>query len=253
MARAFLELTDTVAEGFRPVDFLQVLTDHVTDLLGVDASGVVMADGLGRHVDATASSGTGARPEALPVEYGEGPCHDCRVTHRPVGPVDLTLPVALARWPRFTRAARAAGFAAVAALPLRLREETVGAMHVLHTRTDGLTPADLRLAQCLADAAAIGILHQRLARDQAERVGQLHTALSSRIAIEQAKGALGAHLDIAPDDAFVRLRRHARSRRVSLTRLCEEVVAGTADMAPFAAPTESAPTESAPAESAPRE
>ncbi|WP_369215347.1 GAF and ANTAR domain-containing protein [Streptomyces flavofungini] len=238
LARAFLELADTLADGFRLVDFLHVLTHHVTDLLGVDASGVVMLDGLGRMVDVTASSDTAHRLEELQTEAREGPCHDCCGTRERVGPVDLTVPGALVRWPRFTEAARAAGFATVAALPLRLREEVIGALNVMHTDTDGLTPSDLRLAQALADAATIGILHQRLAHDQAERVGQLHTALNSRIAIEQAKGALGAHLDIEPEDAFDRLRRHARAQRTSLTRLCEEVVQGSTDMALFVTPAE---------------
>lgn len=238
LARAFVELADTIADGFRLVDFLHVLTDHVADLLGVDASGVVMVDGLGRLMDVTASSDAAHQLEELQTECGEGPCHDCCGTRERVGPVDLTLTAALDRWPRFTGAARTAGFAAVAALPLRLREEVIGALNVLHTRTDGLTESDLALAQSLADAATIGILHQRLAHDQAERVGQLHTALNSRIAIEQAKGALGARLDIAPEAAFDRLRRRARSQRTSLTRLCEEVVQGSMDLALFATPTE---------------
>ncbi|MEV0126537.1 GAF and ANTAR domain-containing protein [Streptomyces sp. NPDC050703] len=238
LARAFVELADTLADGFRLVDFLHVLSDHVTDLLGVEASGVVMIDGLGRLVDVTASSDAAHRLEELQTECGEGPCHDCCGTAEQVGPVDLTLTAALDRWPRFTAAARAAGFATVAALPLRLREDVIGALNALHTRSDGLTGPDLTLAQSLADAAAIGILHQRLAHEQAERVGQLHTALNSRIAIEQAKGALGARLDIAPEAAFDRLRRRARSQRTSLTRLCEEVVRGAADVALFSAPTE---------------
>ncbi|WP_168723906.1 ANTAR domain-containing protein [Streptomyces sp. A1499] len=136
------------------------------------------------------------------------------------------------------RAARAAGFTAVAALPLRLREDVIGALNVLHTRADGLSKTDPALAQSPADAATIGILHQRLARHQAERVGQLHTAPHSRVASEQAKGALGARLDIAPEAAFDRLRRPARSQRISLTRLCEEAVQGCADLALFATPAE---------------
>ncbi|THC55289.1 hypothetical protein [Streptomyces sp. A1499] len=77
LARACVELADTLADGFRPVDFLQVLNDHVIDLLGVDASGVVMVDGLGRMVDVTASSDAAHRLEELWTECGEGPCHHC--------------------------------------------------------------------------------------------------------------------------------------------------------------------------------
>lgn len=56
---------------------------------------------------------------------------------------------------------------------------------------------------------------------------QLQYALHSRIAIEQAKGILAQEGGIGMDEAFSRLRSHARSRQRSLTEVAEEVVAGT--------------------------
>lgn len=235
LARAFVELADTLVDGFHLVDFLHVLTDHVVDLLDVRAAGVVMVDAQGRLVDVTASSGSAHRLEEIQLESGAGPCPDCCRSQRNVGPVDLTESAALVRWPRFTAAARSAGFGAVAALPLRLRDEVIGALNLFHASPGALAPDDLCLGQALADAATIGVLHQRLSHDQAERVGQLQTALNSRIAIEQAKGALGARLGIAPDAAFTRLRAHARSRQLSLTLLCEQVLDGTASTELFTA------------------
>ncbi|MFZ3561861.1 MULTISPECIES: GAF and ANTAR domain-containing protein [unclassified Streptomyces] len=150
--------------------------------------------------------------------------------------MDLTLPAAAERWPRFTKAARSFGFETVAALPLRLRDEVIGAVNMFHDGRDALHPAALRLGQSLADAATIGILHHRISQDQVERVGQLQTALNSRIAIEQAKGALAARLGITPDTAFERLRARARSRRTSLTQLCRRVVEGDITTEEFAPP-----------------
>ncbi|MFD0415926.1 GAF and ANTAR domain-containing protein [Streptomyces sp. NPDC127108] len=236
LARAFLELADTLVDGFHLVDFLHVMTDHVVELLDVAAAGLVMVDAQGRLVDVTASTHTAHQLGEEQVEFDEGPCRDCCSRHESVGPVDLTRQEAVDRWPRFTKAARTAGFGAVAAVPLRLREEVIGALNLFHTGPDALHPADLRLGQALADAATIGILHQRLAHDQAERVGQLQTALNSRIVIEQAKGVLVARLNLPPDAAFGRLRAHARSNRRSLTMLCAQVVEGTADIELFAAP-----------------
>ncbi|MEV0445896.1 GAF and ANTAR domain-containing protein [Streptomyces spectabilis] len=238
LARAFLELADTLADGFHLIDFLHVLTDHVVDLLDVESAGVVMVDMQGRLVDVTASTTAAHQLEEVQLEFDEGPCRDCCHEHQGIGPLELAEGAVRDRWPRFTEAARAAGFAVVAALPLRLREEVIGALNLFHTRPGALQPADLRLGQALADAATIGILHQRLAHDQAERVGQLQTALNSRIAIEQAKGYLGARLEISPDAAFTRLRAHARAHRTSLTRLCEQVVDGTADTELFATPSD---------------
>ncbi|WJV48108.1 GAF and ANTAR domain-containing protein [Streptomyces flavofungini] len=236
LARAFLELADTLVDGFHLVDFLHVMTDHVVELLDVAAAGVLMVDARGRLVDVTASTHTAHQLEEVQLEFNEGPCRDCCSRHESVGPVDLTEPGAAERWPRFTEAARTAGFTAVAAVPLRLREEVIGALNLFHTRPGALDPADLRLAQALADAATIGILHQRLALDQGERVGQLQTALNGRIVIEQAKGVLVAHLNVPPDAAFRRLRGHAQAHRRSLTLLCTQVVEGTADIELFALP-----------------
>ncbi|MEV0261156.1 GAF and ANTAR domain-containing protein [Streptomyces sp. NPDC050617] len=236
LARAFLELADTMTEGFHLVDFLHVLADHVTELLDVGAAGVIMVDAQGRLVDVTASTAAAHQLEEAQLEFDEGPCRDCCLLHESVGPVDLAGPGAVFRWPRFAKAARGAGFAVVAALPLRLREEVIGALNLFHTRPGALHPADLRLGQALADAATIGLLHQRLADDQAERVGQLQTALNSRIVIEQAKGVLAACCGILPDEAFGRLRAHARAHGSSLTLLCAQVVEGTADIELFASP-----------------
>jgi AmiR/NasT family two-component response regulator len=72
---------------------------------------------------------------------------------------------------------------------------------------------------------------RRLAEDNAalrERAGQLEEALESRIAIEQAKGVLAERLSTTPDDAFVLLRRAARSSQARLHDLASVVVSTSA-------------------------
>lgn len=54
---------------------------------------------------------------------------------------------------------------------------------------------------------------------------QLKGALTSRVAIEQAKGILAERLEIGPEEAFILLRRSARSSRVKLHDLAAAVVA----------------------------
>jgi len=54
---------------------------------------------------------------------------------------------------------------------------------------------------------------------------QLKGALTSRVAIEQAKGMLAERLAIGPEDAFILLRRSARSSRVKLHDLAAAVIA----------------------------
>ena len=57
-----------------------------------------------------------------------------------------------------------------------------------------------------------------------ERTIQLQTALDSRIVIEQAKGILAEREMISPDDAFEKMRRDARSRRMKLHDLAAGIV-----------------------------
>ena len=68
-----------------------------------------------------ASSSEQARlVELFQLQHVEGPCLECFQTGRPVSEPDLT--AAGQRWPAFAPAAVGEGFAAVQALPLRLRE-----------------------------------------------------------------------------------------------------------------------------------
>ena len=54
---------------------------------------------------------------------------------------------------------------------------------------------------------------------------QLRTALVTRIVIEQAKGMLAERLTVEVDEAFERLRREARNRRMKLHALAVAVIA----------------------------
>ena len=64
-------------------------------------------------------------------------------------------------------------------------------------------------------------LHEALRREN----DQLRTALATRIVIEQAKGMLAQRFDLDVDEAFERLRREARNRRMKLHVLAAAVVA----------------------------
>jgi hypothetical protein len=58
-----------------------------------------------------------------------------------------------------------------------------------------------------------------------EENDQLRMALVTRIVIEQAKGMLAERLAVELDEAFARLRREARNRRMKLHALAVAVIA----------------------------
>jgi ANTAR domain len=61
--------------------------------------------------------------------------------------------------------------------------------------------------------------------DLRNEVAQLRTALETRIVIEQAKGVLAERYTLTIDDAFLLLRKGARSARMRIHDLAAEVVA----------------------------
>lgn len=222
----FVELADTLVDDYDVLGFLDLLAHRVVELLDVDACGVVLADHRGTLNLVAASSEETRMLELSQLQNSEGPGLDAFRAGLPVTFDDLAAG-GDERWPRFAPAARSAGFAAVHALPMRLREMVVGAMNMFGRAPGSLAGESLALGQALADVATIGILHERGARHHEVVAGQLQSALDSRILVEQAKGVLAERLSVSVDDAFALLRGHARSTNSKLRDVAADVVDGT--------------------------
>src|SRR6202161_1383703 len=209
LASTFVELTDTMVADFDVIDFLHVLTDRSVQLLDVSAAGLLLADPRGELRVVAASSEAARLLELFQLQNDQGPCLDCFRTGRPVTAADR--PAETQRWPRFVPAAQQAGFAAVQALPMRLREQVIGALNLFRATPGAFSPAGIRVGQALADVATISLLHERGMRHSDTLNEQLQTALNSRVIIEQAKGKLAERLGLDMDQAFNLLREAART------------------------------------------
>jgi AmiR/NasT family two-component response regulator len=73
-----------------------------------------------------------------------------------------------------------------------------------------------------AQPDAVARLHVRLASLEKENA-QLRTALASRVVIEQAKGILSERFGLDLEDAFLLLRRSARTSRRELHEISASV------------------------------
>lgn len=235
----FLALTDTMVREFDALDMLTMLAERSVELLDVTAAGVILTDGTGADGALSVAAASSERTrllEVFAVGIDGGPCVDCVRTGRPVTGDDLTTTGARERWPSYAQGAADAGFRATHALPMRLRDDVVGVLTLLHTEPHTLTTADTRLGQALADAATIGLLHERAVRHAETVAEQLQGALNSRVIIEQAKGVLATQADITPAEAFTVLRSHARSHSLRLTELARGVVDRTVDLTSIVRP-----------------
>jgi len=222
LAKTFVELADNLVADFDLIDFLRLLTDRCVGMLGASAAGVLLADRDGELRVMAASDEQVRLLELFQLQNDEGPCLECFHTGAPVTVPDLRTQAD--RWPRFVTQAQHSGFTAVQALPMRLRDEVVGALNLFRTHPGPFDPVGTPIAQALADVATISLLQQRSTHRSNVLNEQLQTALNSRVLIEQAKGKLAERQGIDMEQAFTALRGYARAHNRRLSDLARAFI-----------------------------
>ncbi|HEY2191724.1 MAG TPA: GAF and ANTAR domain-containing protein, partial [Actinomycetospora sp.] len=186
-----------------------------------DAAGLLISDPAGTLQLVASSSEAVRLVELFQLQTDEGPCLDCYRSGQPVNSPDLA---DSDRWPQFTALAAERGFRSVHAVPMRLRGKTIGALNLFGATPGALPPADLQVAQALADAATITILQDREEAAEQALAPRLKLVLNRRATIEQAKGVLAEVGTLDMGEAFVRLRDHAHATNQPLTDLARRLV-----------------------------
>lgn len=227
IAETFVRLADTLVDDYDVVDLLDHLVDSCVRLLEVTAAGLLLDDQRGNLALVASSSEESRLLEIFQIQSNEGPCLDCVRSGTAILSADLAAD--REHWPTFVPEALAAGFRSVTAVPLRLRDVTIGGLNMFGARPEPLSEDDRRLAQALADVATIGILQQRSAHRTSLVAEQLQRALNSRVLIEQAKGVLAERHKVSVDVAFGGLRQHARDYNLKLSDVARAVMAGDAE------------------------
>ena len=192
LLQTFAGLADTLVDGYDIVDLLQLLVDSCRDLLDTTAAAILLADANG-ELDVMASTSEASRlVELIQLSAEAGPCVECFRTGEVISVPDIA--ESPERWARFRDSAIGQGFASVHAVPMRLRDNTIGTLNLLRDQPGDLDEQDRIAARAFADVATIGILHERSLRETALLAEQLQGALSSRVIIEQAKGVVALSL-----------------------------------------------------------
>src|SRR4051794_22809119 len=84
VAETFVELADTLVDDFDVIDFLHTLARRSTELLAVDAAGIMLADAHGVLRVAASSMDEARLVELSELQNDEGPCLDSFRTGQPV-------------------------------------------------------------------------------------------------------------------------------------------------------------------------
>jgi GAF domain-containing protein len=223
LLQTFVTLADSLVTGFDTIDLLQMLVERTTALFDAADAGIIL---VGSNGDLEVIASTNERSKLvglMQLRAGEGPCVESYTTGTVVSVPELDDIEAL--WPVFAELARDSGYRSVHAIPLRLRDETLGSLNLFRDTPGTLNPDDATAAQALADVATISILQERALREVDSTRQQLQRALDSRIVIEQAKGVVSYTRSVDMDEAFRRIRQHARANRRPLVEVASDIVA----------------------------
>jgi GAF domain-containing protein len=235
IVHSLVEIADNLTDDFDVVELLTALTQRCVNLLGFSAAGVMLASPPGELRLGASSSEAMQVVELFELQANEGPCLDAFRTGQRVDCLDLEQ--GRERWPQFAAVAYAEGFRSVFALPLRLRDTTIGALNLFSAEESSTDENELMVARGFADLAAISILQHGAAAEVRRVNEQLTQALESRIVIEQAKGVIAERAGIQLPDAFARLRSYARARRLPLVEVAQAAIDGSLDRTAWSDPT----------------
>ncbi len=201
---------------------LTELTESVTAVLGLSGSGVTMAEEGHLHF-VTAVSHASGELERIQVEQQAGPCRDAYDTGEVVRVTDVR--EESARWPAFSATAARVGVVGVASIPMHLAGRAIGALNIDSPEPRVWSDEDIAVAVVLADVATSYVVNASKLRQQQQLSEQLQQALESRVVIEQAKGITAQQHSVTIEQAYQRMRRHARTSNASMRVVAEAIVA----------------------------
>jgi hypothetical protein len=204
----------------------RVLCETAVDRLDVDGAVLSVDNSPSRPEMRESTDALGAELAELEVTVGEGPSEDARRQGGPVLVTDLDSRASQYRWPAFAPLAVSAGACAMFALPMCVGAIRVGVLTLHRTRPGPLAPAVLPDSLAFADLALRLLLDEQAGLpatvDGATVDGELPLHAPQ---VHQATGMIAMQLDVAMEDAFVRLRASAFANQRPLAELATDVVA----------------------------
>jgi len=170
---------------------LEELLAHVLRVLAqtmpsVSAGSISLVRG-GAVFTSNSTSADARQADDAQYRSGLGPCLAAIVTGEQLR---VEIDTARERWPEYASAAIEAGFHTSLSTPLRVRDETLGALNLYGHAPDGFQGAEQRLAELFAEQASIALRNALAYMSVNETAANLKEALASREAIGIATGLL---------------------------------------------------------------
>ncbi|HEX2575479.1 MAG TPA: GAF and ANTAR domain-containing protein [Aquihabitans sp.] len=221
--RALTRFLVTDATVGDTLDQMAAITDEA--LPSACMVGMTMHDDRGRPATRVFTDPAAREVDEAQYRAERGPCLDAWRLARVVRVDDLG--EFERTYPEFRVAAEANGVGSSLSIPLLAGEVAVGALNLYGAGRAAFSDADESLGVDLAAAMAVVLSNATAYWGAFELSQQLHQAIASRAAIEQAKGMLMARSPgLSPDGAFDLLRRASQRENTKLHDIADRIVAG---------------------------
>jgi GAF domain-containing protein len=185
---------------------------------GTYSADILMVRSPGQYESIAPSSPIASRIDDHQQEFREGPCVSAAVGETIVRCDDLRND---ARWPRFARAAVAAGVLSMLSFQLYTHDQHRAALNLLGSGPNAFTQDAEALAAMLATHAATALIAH-------DKEVQFRSALASRDVIGQAKGMIMERFDVDAVRAFELLVRLSQTANTPVTDIAADLVRGRA-------------------------
>jgi putative methionine-R-sulfoxide reductase with GAF domain len=223
LANSIATLTDLNPE----LDLASTLEQTVVaakQLFEVDATGIMLADADGRLRWASAFDPVAQALEDNQESFAAGPCLQAFASGQPAVIYDATLEP---RWGEITLALVELQIRSALSVPVQLGGGPIGTLDVYAAAPGGWDATEVSALQTYAGLVATLLGTAAKAQAKGRLAEQLRVALEARSVVEQARVALMELERLDDQQAFIDLRRAARSSRPKPTRQNGEPVAGS--------------------------
>lgn len=200
---------------------LRRVLDATCTVFDVSGAGLMVVDDNDTLRYVAATDGRSAAIEAAQAETGEGPCVQSLVMDEVVLTEDVTNDP---RWPTLGTEVRGLGVGALIGVPIHINMTSVGSLNVYADVERTWKAEEIEAIQAFRLVVEELLTHALTAQERHVLATQLDRALSSRVHIDRAVGALMAQQRTDPITAFNILRARARAERRKVTEVADEVL-----------------------------
>ena len=202
-------------------DLLQAVADSAKAVLPGNAEASITVSRKGRKTTVTSTGQLATDLDEVQYSQEQGPCLHAAATQELIEIPDTRTE---SRWRNYVRRAAERGNLSSLSVPLRIDEDTVGALNIYAREARAFDDESRAAASGFGPYAAVAIGNMQDYRSARDLAGNLQAALDSRAVIDQAKGILMERHKITADQAFQLLAHASMTTNTKVRDVADELV-----------------------------